>query len=400
MPFLVNDVTNGTLYQNLLNTSAFLEDWAALSALYNASMSEFAMPAAAAAKQCFDDFEMDVEKSVTSTPANAMVIFHAQNGVHHMAQVYNVKDEGDQIVIKMELVTGNVTMLPEGRCHKYQDLSLPHFHHASTCTELDANWFVYLDRLGNTTGLTLFIKLIKDTAETGGNSTTVAEADAESANLEPSEPSPSPSSPLPDLSTEMPQDVGVLSDPPLREGELRYKITPGSPMLEGQSLYRGVCELRYQQSDRNIVLFKNGNLGNGVSQYNSLYNAHEVTLARETHRLSRSIFGFSNNPYGNLMLEGYYCEDSAICCRQNYDCCAEKNCYLMKRWTTKTKLYKNGQKVPTGATLYAELQDDCNFVIYMQEPAKPREVLWAWNRIVDGYSLDDTNDCVHSCSEL
>ena len=162
MPFLVNDVTNGTLYQNLLNTTGFLEDWAELSALDNVSTSEFVMPAAAAAKQCVDSYEMDVSTSVQNTPANAMVILHAQNGVHRMAQVYNVRDEGDQIVLKMELVTGEnaTTPLPEGRCHEYQDLSLPHFHHASTCTELDADWIVDVDSLGNTTGLTVFVKLI------------------------------------------------------------------------------------------------------------------------------------------------------------------------------------------------------------------------------------------------
>jgi len=163
MPFLVNDVINRTLYQNLLNTTGFLEDWADLSSLDNVSTSEFAMPAAAAAKQCFDDYEMmSMNNSVQSTPANAMVVFHDQNGVHHMAHVYNVKDKGDQIVLKMELVTGGnaTTLLPEGTCHQYQDVSLPHFHHASTCTTLDANWIEDVDSLSNSTGLTLFIKLV------------------------------------------------------------------------------------------------------------------------------------------------------------------------------------------------------------------------------------------------
>jgi len=161
MPYVVNDVANGTLYENVLNTSMFLEDWSVLSSRANASAGQFAMPAYAAAKQCYADYELMSTNSSTSAkvPANAMVVFHDEDRVERLAHVYSVKEEPDQFVFTMLPVTDDEpTIMKEGQCHVYQNLSSPHFHHASTCLQYDAKWIVG-DNKATGSGLTAFIKL-------------------------------------------------------------------------------------------------------------------------------------------------------------------------------------------------------------------------------------------------
>ena len=157
MPYVINDKKNGTLYENLLNTTMFLEDWSILSAQGNTSQGQFAMPAYAAAKQCYKDYQYVAKSS--PVPANAMVIFHDEDNVEKLSHVYSVTDEPDRFVFTMLPVTDEAPVtLPEGQCHPYQNLSTPHFHHASTCLEYDANWVVG-DNKAKGSGLTAFIKL-------------------------------------------------------------------------------------------------------------------------------------------------------------------------------------------------------------------------------------------------
>ena len=157
MPYLINDVKDGALYENVLNTTMFLEDWSALSLQTNESNGEFAMPAYAAAKQCYQDY--DVTAQASSTPPNAMVIRHDETNVDRLVHVYNVTEEADRFVFTLLPVRDDEpSILREGGCHPRQNMSAPHFHHVSTCTEYDANWVVGENGMRGT-GLTAFIKL-------------------------------------------------------------------------------------------------------------------------------------------------------------------------------------------------------------------------------------------------
>ena len=160
MPYVINDVYNGTLYENLLNTTMFLEDWARLSSTANVSNSEFAMPAVAAVKQCFKDYNMEFLLNTSSTPPNAMIIFHMGEGLERLAHIYGVTEEQDQFVLRVVPVQDdNATIVPEGQCHGYQDMNAPHFHHISSCLELDASWVLDQQVLNNGSGMTVFFKL-------------------------------------------------------------------------------------------------------------------------------------------------------------------------------------------------------------------------------------------------
>ena len=156
MPYVVNDVKNGTLFQNLLNTTMFLEDWSVLSSQANASAGEFAMPAYAAAKQCYKDYQYIVTSS--PAPANAMIVFHDEDTVERLSHVYSVSEEpGGFLFTVLPVTDQSPETLPEGQCHSYQNLSSPHFHHASTCLQYDANWAVSENKVAGS-GLTAFIK--------------------------------------------------------------------------------------------------------------------------------------------------------------------------------------------------------------------------------------------------
>ena len=157
MPYLINDVKNGVLFENLLNTTMFLEDWSILSSQTTASLGEFAMPGYAAAKQCYQDYELDATSA--TTPPNAMVIRDDEPNVERLVHVYNVTEEPDRFIFTLLPVKDEKpTILPEGQCHTYQNLSSPHFHHVSNCLEYDADWIVGQNGTRGV-GLTAFIKL-------------------------------------------------------------------------------------------------------------------------------------------------------------------------------------------------------------------------------------------------
>ncbi|KAI8112142.1 hypothetical protein M9434_003466 [Picochlorum sp. BPE23] len=157
MPYVINDAKNGSLYENVMNTTMFLEDWALLSSQANESAGEFAMPAYAAAKQCYQDYQMQTKTA--DVPANAMVVFHDDNSVERLAHVYSVTEEQDGFIFTLLPVTeDDPSILPEGTCHPYQSLSDPHFHHTSTCLQYDGNWALGTSNVTEGSGLTAFIK--------------------------------------------------------------------------------------------------------------------------------------------------------------------------------------------------------------------------------------------------
>lgn len=158
--------------------------------------------------------------------------------------------------------------------------------------------------------------------------------------------------------------IGTIPSPP----PLRNSIKFGEQLEINHSLYAGSCELRFQD-DGNIIMFKNGNIGNGVPG---------VPASLEIDGDGATRLGFSTNPYGNLVA---VTPSGKVV------------------WATKTMFYKNSDEIPQGSTLEAELQDDCNFVVYVQKPGETgRLAIWSWNS--DDYSLKNGNYCKTLCSKL
>lgn len=181
MPYLINDVQKGSLYEDVLNTTMFLEDWSVLSSQTNVTNGEFAMPGYAAAKQCYSDYE--VKATASSVPPNAMVVRHDEDNVERLVHVYSVTEEPDRFVFTLLPVADeNPRILPEGQCHLYQNMTDPHFHHVSACLEYDANWIVEQNGTQGS-GLTAFIKLgpIIDTGAAAIGADLIGSAGADAA---------------------------------------------------------------------------------------------------------------------------------------------------------------------------------------------------------------------------
>lgn len=181
MPYLLNDAQNGALYQDVLNTTMFLEDWSTLSLQANETAGEFAMPGYAAAKQCYSEYEVDATSS--SVPPNAMVIRHDEQNVERLVHVYSVTEEPESFVFRLlPVIDENPRIMQEGQCHPYQSMSDPHFHHVSTCLEYDANWIVGQNATEGS-GLTAFIKLgpLIDTGLVAVGTDLIASAGADAA---------------------------------------------------------------------------------------------------------------------------------------------------------------------------------------------------------------------------
>ena len=114
MPYVINDVKNGALFENLLNTTMFLEDWSTLSSQANEAQGEFAMPGYAAAKQCYSDYELRATSS--TSPPNAMMIRHDEANVERLVHVYNVTEEPDRFIFTLLPVKDEKpVILPEGQ---------------------------------------------------------------------------------------------------------------------------------------------------------------------------------------------------------------------------------------------------------------------------------------------
>ena len=162
------------------------------------------------------------------------------------------------------------------------------------------------------------------------------------------------------------QCQGEIPSPPPQ----RYIIRQGEYLNKGESLRKGSCELRFQESDGNIVMMRDDRLGCGRP------NCPE-SLAIGNDGGTR--LGISDRGYGNLVVTG-----------ANGDVV----------WASKTLLYKNGEKAPAGAQFIAELQEDCNFVIYWENRGEGvREAQWSWWGD-DSYSQQNGNNCYTNCNSL
>ena len=152
IPYVTNLVSDGVLKQDVLNTTQFLDDWVELSAQSNdAGDGLHAMPALAAAKQCFGKYQESVMQTVHDTvPPNAMIRFDSNPSKAVLVDVFDVRasDDGAGYVMTLRQVPAAAAATParEGVCHAKQSLSADgtggeeHYHHQSTCLETILDW--------------------------------------------------------------------------------------------------------------------------------------------------------------------------------------------------------------------------------------------------------------------
>ena len=162
IPYLTNQVSNGNLFQDVLNTTQFLDDWAQLSKQGDPAKSQFAMPGQAAAKQCFDKYqEASTSAKLDVVPSNAMMRINADPSKAIVADIFDVSvaDDGSYVFILRQAPNYSEMMVPEGQCHAPQSLAAPHYHHISQCMDITLDWNVKESQVQGQ-GITMFIKLL------------------------------------------------------------------------------------------------------------------------------------------------------------------------------------------------------------------------------------------------
>jgi hypothetical protein len=171
IPYVTNLVSDGVLMQDVLNTTQFLDDWVELSAQANdAGDGLHAMPALAAAKQCFGQYQESVTQTVLDTvPPNAMIRFDSNPSEAVLVDVFDVRasDDGAGYVMTLRQVPAAAAALParEGVCHAQQSISAggtgstEHYHHQSSCMETILDWNVEEASAVDGDGMVMFIKL-------------------------------------------------------------------------------------------------------------------------------------------------------------------------------------------------------------------------------------------------
>lgn len=171
IPYVTNLVSDGVLMQDVLNTTQFLDDWVELSAQANdAGDGLHAMPALAAAKQCFGQYQESATQTVLDTvPPNAMIRFDSNPSEAVLVDVFDVRasDDGAGYVMTLRQVPAAAAATParEGVCHAKQSISADgtgsaeHYHHQSSCMETILDWNVEEASAVDGDGMVMFIKL-------------------------------------------------------------------------------------------------------------------------------------------------------------------------------------------------------------------------------------------------
>lgn len=163
VPYFTNDVENGHLFQDVLNSSQFLQDWVDLSSADPSLGTLFFNPMGAAARQCFKGYQSSVE-SYSTTPPNAMIRFLNDEGRALVVDIFDISssDDGSMFTFIARLAPPDSELhVPEGRCHTRQDLNAPHYHHNSKCADIileyeESNAGVLENVQGK--GVTIFLK--------------------------------------------------------------------------------------------------------------------------------------------------------------------------------------------------------------------------------------------------
>ena len=160
IPYLTNQIGKGKLFEDVLNTTQFLDDWAALSEKADPSQSQFAMPGQAVSNQCYKQYHNEsTEVEMDIVPSNALVRINADPSKAILVDIFDVSvaEDGSYVFILRQAPEYSEIMVPEGQCHAWQSLILPHYHHTSKCMDIILDWNVEKSMVTGQ-GITMFMK--------------------------------------------------------------------------------------------------------------------------------------------------------------------------------------------------------------------------------------------------
>ena len=169
----------------------------------------------------------------------------------------------------------------------------------------------------------------------------------------------------------------------------------------------GKCKLEFQSSDGNLVRLKKNSDGNfqpygDGSPTNIGMSGQGGTLLKFTNTDLQG--QFKKRP--NLKLEGLpaereVCSSTGVVVGAGF---TGKKCYFVTtsiRWTTRAGKGPNTAYIPADHKQYGELQDDCNFVIYVQPPVGERYAVWDWSDLLNnqGRCIPHENKNEETCND-
>lgn len=156
VPYLTNQVGDGNLFQDVLNTTQFLDDWATLSLQADPCKSEFAMPL-----QCYKEYQdATTETRIDAVPPNAMMRIYDDPSKAILVDIFDVfvAEDGSYVFVLRQAPNYSEIMVPEGQCHAPQSLMAPHYHHISQCMDIILDWNIKESQFQGQ-GITMFIKI-------------------------------------------------------------------------------------------------------------------------------------------------------------------------------------------------------------------------------------------------
>jgi len=157
VPYLTNVVSQGMLYQDVLNATRFMDEWVEMSLGLPPGL--FANPMRAAANQCFEKYQDESEQD-SDTPPNAMIRFDKDVSKAILVDIFDVTatDTEYRLIARMAPLSSEIHV-PEGTCHTRQELGSPHYHHVSLCNDIILDYSIdYASNLIWGGGMTAFIK--------------------------------------------------------------------------------------------------------------------------------------------------------------------------------------------------------------------------------------------------
>ena len=172
IPFVKTSMTDGAVYQDVLNSTDFFDMWGELSKKADPENGTFAMPGLDEAHWCFRKYKDQFDplasgKGLSQAPANAMLVFESDSRETFVADIFSVEKDADAYTLHARLAPANATLdNKEGVCHLYQSVYDPHYHHRSSCLQIIPAVEITASEAINGKGMTAFIRLtpIVDTA--------------------------------------------------------------------------------------------------------------------------------------------------------------------------------------------------------------------------------------------
>ena len=176
IPFVKTSMTDGAVYQDVLNSTDFFDMWGELSKKADPENGTFAMPGLDEAHWCFRKYKDQFDplasgKGLSQAPANAMLVFESDSRETFVADIFSVEKDADAYTLHARLAPANATLdNKEGVCHLYQSVYDPHYHHRSSCLQIIPAVEITASEAINGKGMTAFIRLtpIIDSAIIGG----------------------------------------------------------------------------------------------------------------------------------------------------------------------------------------------------------------------------------------